>query len=590
MSDNAAKPEEKVILEPSKATEESPTPGVTETEEVAPGTVEAADEETPEEKKEEKPEPKEITHGLLAKAHGGLLSFFKQKRFFYFQDEPISEDKLKVYLHKDGSSRSTAAYASQTSKGLLLYTKTEGQKEVPHGIIKLADVTEVQPVGTTKFVLKLAAQDLHFESSAAERDSWVFTLNHKISEAKAASEDITNSEGYKAAFEKLTKPTVTAAAKAVPEKPSESTDVEAGEVKDSEAKADKEDVTSGAEEESGPADRKAEAPSKKNKRTSVFAFLDKKKKPEEGRGGVAESKEEEQKEEIKPTEQEPVAAPAVTEDAPTEIKETVEADEADKPAEPTAAPKPTKRNSIFGAFIREKKEEEKKEDAKAEASEPTEVVATEAKPLDVPVEAAATEKTPESASSPPKQKFLSSFFDKKERSPVAKTAEKETDTKPAEVTTEIPAENIDATPIVAVDESAAPDATSPATSPREQKRKSSFFSFKKDKKSEDVKSDSEDAEPALKSGSTSPLPKAGAGFLGLMRKASKSTKSTSKEVENKEVAAPETVAEEPTTAATTGEADETVVPAAAAEPTAPAIEDVVPETVTVGQSPVQATT
>lgn len=141
-----------------------------------------------------------------------------------------------------------------------------------------------------------------------------------------------------------------------------------------------------------------------------------------------------------------------------------------------------------------------------------------------------------------------------------------------------------------MDESAAPDATSPATSPREQKRKSSFFSFKKDRKSEDVKSDSEDAEPALKSGSTSPLPKAGAGFLGLMRKASKSTKSTGKEVENKEVAAPETVAEEPTTA-TTGEAGETAVPATTAEPTATtAIEDVVPETVAVGQAPVQATT
>lgn len=108
------------------------------------------------------------------------------------------------------------------------------------------------------------------------------------------------------------KPTVTAAAKA-PEKEPESPEAEAGEVKDSEAKADKEDITSGAEEESGPADRKVEAPSKKNKRTSVFAFLEKKKKPEEKKDEITESKEEEQKEEIKPTEQEPVAAPAATE-------------------------------------------------------------------------------------------------------------------------------------------------------------------------------------------------------------------------------------------------------------------------------------
>lgn len=70
-------------------------------------------------------------------------SFFKQKRFFYFQDEPISEDKLKTYLHKDAASRSTAAYASQTGKGLLLYSKAETQKDSPHGIIKLVSIISV---------------------------------------------------------------------------------------------------------------------------------------------------------------------------------------------------------------------------------------------------------------------------------------------------------------------------------------------------------------------------------------------------------------------------------------------------------------
>lgn len=70
-----------------------------------------------------------------------MWRFFKQRRFFYFQDEPIPEDKLKTYLHKDTASRSTAAYASQTGKGLLLYSKVEGQKEVPHGIIKLVSTS-----------------------------------------------------------------------------------------------------------------------------------------------------------------------------------------------------------------------------------------------------------------------------------------------------------------------------------------------------------------------------------------------------------------------------------------------------------------
>lgn len=79
MSDNSAKPEENVALEPPKGAEEVPTTSeaatVPGTEGVSPVTAEATTEETPaEEKKEEKPEPKEITHGLLAKAHGGLLS------------------------------------------------------------------------------------------------------------------------------------------------------------------------------------------------------------------------------------------------------------------------------------------------------------------------------------------------------------------------------------------------------------------------------------------------------------------------------------------------------------------------------------
>lgn len=139
---------------------------------------------------------------------------------------------------------------------------------------------------------------------------------------------------------------------------------------------------------------------------------------------------------------------------------------------------------------------------------------------------------------------------------------------------------------VPVDDSGASDPTCPATSPKEQKRKPSFFaSFKKDKKVEDVKSDSEDAEPAQKSGTTSPAPKTGL-LTGLMRKASKSTKNAGKEADTKEVAAPETVAEEPTPVPATTETVET-----ATTSTEPAVSPVgdAPETVTVAQAPVQAT-
>jgi Pleckstrin homology domain len=73
----------------------------------------------------------------------GSCSFFKQKRFFYFQDEPIAEEKLKVYLHKEKSARTTAAYASQTGKGLLLYSKAENERQQPHGIIKLVCAIQI---------------------------------------------------------------------------------------------------------------------------------------------------------------------------------------------------------------------------------------------------------------------------------------------------------------------------------------------------------------------------------------------------------------------------------------------------------------
>lgn len=37
----------------------------------------------------------------------------------------------------------------------------------------------------------------------ADRDSWVHTINLKVTEAKECLESVTTSEGYKAAFEKF---------------------------------------------------------------------------------------------------------------------------------------------------------------------------------------------------------------------------------------------------------------------------------------------------------------------------------------------------------------------------------------------------
>jgi hypothetical protein len=132
-------------------------------------------------------------------------SFFKQKRFFYFQDDAITEEKLKLYLSKESASKSNAAYATQTGKGLWFYTKDESRKDLPHGIIKLADVTEIVESGTKQFVLKLPTGDLQFEASPTERDNWVFTLKAKIEEAKASAESVTESDAYRTVLEKLSK-------------------------------------------------------------------------------------------------------------------------------------------------------------------------------------------------------------------------------------------------------------------------------------------------------------------------------------------------------------------------------------------------
>lgn len=217
------------------------------------------------------------------------------------------------------------------------------------------------------------------------------------------------------------------------------------ETEESEAKIDAASTPDVVEEDAAAADKKVDvkrSPSKKAKRTSVFAFLgDKKKKPEEKKDVSADKKEEDESKDETEADVAPIVAEGLSishyfnndiinsdlasTDAPSEVKEAVEADEAEKAVEPTVAPKPIKRNSIFGAFSRERKEkeveEDKKEEVKSEAAESSEPLDTEAKPIESTVETP-VEKTP--ASSPPKPKFLSSFFDKKEKSPAVKTPEK----------------------------------------------------------------------------------------------------------------------------------------------------------------------
>ncbi|KAF8542098.1 Pleckstrin homology domain-containing protein [Trichophaea hybrida] len=591
MSDTVVKPEDTVKTVDTLAAE-SAGPVAEETVVTeAPKTEESAEKKEEEAPKEEKAEPKAITHGTLSKTHGGLLSFFKIKRFFYFQDEFVPEDNLKTYLHKDNSSKSTAAHATTTGKGLWFYSKDEAHK-VPHGVIKLADVTEVTESGSNKFVLKLSSGDLHFEAPAAERDSWVFTLKSKIAEAKASDAEITESETYKTNLEKFSKPA---------SKVEEAKDKEVEETKSAE-ELKPEGVPETAvtsDEEAGPSDSKAEVKrsSSKKKRISGFIF---------GKKDKAEEKKEEKKDEevkenkpVDATEAPAAPAPGATEPVAvdTEPVTEVKTEEEAKPAEgtksseetrPEPAPKKSNRYSFFSRLGKRDESTEEKKDKEVEPVKETPAeTEADAKPAETLAETPAhAEKTP---SSP---KDLLSFFGKREKSPAPKAAivPEETLEAKSEVKADAPTEPVvdapkdDAAP---AEETPAETATSPkeVSSPKE-KRISNFFNFGKDKKSEekkteDVKSDSEDTEPVA--------PKS--GFLGgLKRKVSKAGRSSDKS-ETKEVATPAPVVEEETPVPeTTAEPVKTeeAKPEEKAPEAAPAIGDVVPEAVTVGAKPVQA--
>lgn len=70
------------------------------------------------------------------------------------QDEHIGFDNLGAYIKKEkkvhpDAAQSTAAYASQSGKGLLFFVKNESQRAQPMGIIKLVSFM-LQPVGTIK--------------------------------------------------------------------------------------------------------------------------------------------------------------------------------------------------------------------------------------------------------------------------------------------------------------------------------------------------------------------------------------------------------------------------------------------------------
>ncbi|KAH7155492.1 Pleckstrin homology domain-containing protein [Dactylonectria estremocensis] len=388
------KPEETPKVDETVATEDKPV------EESKP--AETA-EETPAEAVEE---AKPIEEGHLShKAQG--LSFPKNliasKEFFFFGVEAIEAKTLAAYLKAEKSvetAHSNIAWATETGKGLLFV----GDKKTPSSVISLADATEPETDGSHKFHFTSKGNKHTFKASnPSERDNWVAQLKAKIAEAKELAVTVTESESYKATIESF-KPAPPAKKE---EKPVEAPKEEAPATDEVVAPVVAEETPKEeAVEERKKEEVKSEEPKRRSasrKRASFFGF----------------GKKEEKKEEVKPTEETPVAdetkpveetpvvveetpkieeapvvapviAPVVVDDKPTEVAPIAEDAPVaeDKPVEsPKEKPTATKRNSFFGGVFskKEKKTPELKPTEPVDA--PKESEAAETAPVIPPVEA-----------------------------------------------------------------------------------------------------------------------------------------------------------------------------------------------------------
>lgn len=517
------------------------------------------------------------------KAPGLLKSLTYSKKFFWFGEDPVAKDSLSAYLRgeKADVGHSTAAWATKTGKGILFFAKNAELKATPAGALKLADASDVTKEGNVAFFFKFHGHKHQFEaSSQAERDGWIVSIEKGIEEAKAASDEVTSSDEFKATIEALAKPATATTAKADETAPKKSSEVKSAEG------ADRPSSTSSSDEnaEGKKNTKKNKSRSVSRKRASVFGLLGKKEAKKEEEPKV-EAKEEQKVEaeadpEAAPTTEgaaaEPVAEAAADEAKPADEVKPVEAEAAAAAAEPEVKPTPTpkanKRTSIFGNFFEkvrspavEKKESEvaptvppKDNDVVAAPAEESAVATDAAEPTAAAAEPAteAAESKPATTPTPAKEKagFFSKFGKKKEaESPAAET--------PAAV--EVKPEEA-AVPAVDGEAAAAPSPKATPEPLNKEKRRTSFF-----------------GNFGAKGGEADGEKKKGLG--GLFRNPSKAVKS------NKDKEAAPKVDEEPETKADEAKAEEVKAEDKVEEPKAeenttteeskPTIGDVVPEAV-----------
>ncbi|KAK4170089.1 Pleckstrin homology domain-containing protein [Cladorrhinum sp. PSN259] len=387
----------------TEATEVAAAPAVEATPAAATEEVAVATEEKAEEKKEEEVKPVEEGH-LEHKGQGANFpkNLIYSKTLFWFGSEPVDVKAIPTFKADKVAdvAHHVTSWAAETGKGLLFYSE-KGDKAAPHGAIQLAEATEPVTDGTNKFHFTAKGHKHAFKApTAAERDNWVAQLKLKIAEAKELAATITESETYKKTLESL-KPAPVKKEEKAAEPVAETvtaTEEAAAPAEATEAAVVTEAPKEEAAEETKEEDKLAEEPKKEEakprsasrKRTSIFGSLLGGKKEEKKPVEAAETKTAEAEatpavETAAPVETAAVEVPATTEVAPAveAAETTTEAAEAkpeetaeEKKEEAAAAPKPVKRQSLFGNLsFGKKKAAAPAESAVKETPAPTEAVA-----------------------------------------------------------------------------------------------------------------------------------------------------------------------------------------------------------------------
>ncbi|KAJ9648013.1 hypothetical protein H2199_001790 [Coniosporium tulheliwenetii] len=491
---------------------------------------------------------------LKYKAPGLVNSFLGSKKYFWFGDEAVSAQNLSSYLRGEKAevAHPTAAWSSQTGKGLLYFAKHPTDKATPAGVLNLADASDLTKEGFEIFSFRIHGQKHTFEAKTIiERDGWFLAMEKTMEEAKAAKDGILSSEGYKESISQLGKPAALAGASHAAASSTPRKSIDALKPTDGPARRGSASSSSSSDVNGTKKSKKSKSKSRsisRGKRASIF-------------GSLMGKKEEHDVKKAEKHEDTP-AMPAVVDttkaDAPVVAGTTASIDahaiattttegiaEATEPKSTTTAPKPTKRGSVFGTLFEKVRSpvHEKKESEVAPTVPPKDTETPVTAPItetNEPLTSAApteTTTTSAAATTPHKERenFFGKFLGKREaKSPAAEVP-------PAIPTTEKATETPAAAPIVspAVEEratdvpanGAATNVHSTATPESKDKRRTSFFgnltgSVKKDKKPDNHAEGESPVETEHKQSGVSKL----GGLFRNPSKAMKSNKETKKDV------------------------------------------------------------